>query len=84
VAYVQKFIPPAPNDHNYISLNFAKPGEVTEIKAWLNGASVPVETYQYWRGPAWAKNYYIDGTKHGLHRGENTMSLFVRYTNSTP
>ncbi|MEO8126011.1 MAG: hypothetical protein ABI822_02910 [Bryobacteraceae bacterium] len=84
VAYVQKFIPPAPSDHNYISLNFAKPGEVSEIKVWLNGEPVPVETYQYWRGPAWAKNFYIDGTKHGLRRGENTMSVFVRYAGSTP
>ncbi len=84
VAYVQRFIPPAPNEHNYISLNFAKPGDVAEIKAWLNGEPVPVETYQYWRGPSWAKNYYFDGTKHGLRRGENTISLFVRYANSTP
>jgi hypothetical protein len=84
VAYVQRFIPPAPNDHNYISLNFAKPGEVSVIKAWLNGNEVPVETFQYWRGPAWAKNYYIDGTKYGLRRGENTMTLFVNYENSAP
>jgi hypothetical protein len=84
VAYVQGFIPPAPNDHNYISLNFAKPGEVSVVKAWLNGKEVPVEIFQYWRGPAWAKNYYIDGTKHGLKRGENTVALFVKYETSAP
>jgi hypothetical protein len=84
VAYVQSFIPPAPNGHNYISLNFAKPGEVSMIKAWLNGKEVPVETFQYWRGPAWAKNYYVDGTRHGLKRGENSLALFVKYENSAP
>ena len=84
VAYVQAFIPPAPNDHNYISINFARPGGVAEIKAWLNGKEVPVETFQYWRGPVWARNYYIDGTRHGLKRGENTVALFVRYESSAP
>ncbi len=84
IAYVQAFIPPAPNEHNYISLNFTKPGSVAMIKAWLNGKEVPVEVFQYWRGPAWAKSYYVDGTKHGLKRGENTMSLFVKYENSVP
>jgi hypothetical protein len=82
VAYVQSFIPPAPNEHNYISLNFARPGEVSELKAWINGKEARVETYQYWRGPAWAKNYYVDGTKWGLKRGENTMALFVKYKSS--
>jgi hypothetical protein len=65
-------------------LNFAKPGEVSMIKAWLNGKEVPVETFQYWRGPAWAKNYYVDGTRHGLKRGENSLALFVKYENSAP
>lgn len=84
VSYVQSFIPPAPNDHNYISLNFARPGEVSTIKVWLNGKEVPVETFQYWRGPVWAKNFYIDGTKHGLKRGENALALFVQYGKLNP
>jgi len=84
VADVQSFIPPAPNEHNYISLNFARPGEVSAIRAWLNGKEIPVEIFQYWRGPAWAKNYYVDGSKYGLKRGANTLALFVKYQDSAP
>jgi hypothetical protein len=80
VAWVPRFIPPAPNEQHYISLNFRSPADVAETRAWLNGKEIQVEKFQYWRGPEWARNYYLNGTPGGLKRGENTLTLFVRYS----
>lgn len=79
IAYVQRYIPPPPDRHNYISLNFKKPENVAEIKAWLNDREAAVERYHQWRGPAGAFTFYIDGTRSGLKRGDNLLRLFVRY-----
>ena len=79
IAYVQTYIRPAPDQHNYIALNFKNPSAVTEIRAWLNGKETSVETFRHWRGPDRASNYYIDGTDSGLKRGANILSMFVRY-----
>lgn len=79
VAYVQSYVPPPPDQHNYISLNFQKPQDVAAIKATLNGREAAVEKYQQWRGPAGAFTFYIDGSRAGLKRGDNVLKLDVRY-----
>jgi hypothetical protein len=80
VAYVQAYVPPPPDQHNYISLNFKHPRAVREIKAWLNGKEAAVERYRPWRGPEWAVTWYLDGSRAGLKRGENELKLLVGYT----
>ncbi len=79
IAFVQHYIPPPPDQHNYISLNFKRPEEVAEIKVWLNDREAVVERYHQWRGPAGAFTFYIDGTRAALKRGGNVLRLFVRY-----
>lgn len=79
VAYVQRYIAPAPDQHNYIALNFRKPAEVREVRAWLNGKEAYVDRFHLARAPAWAVTYYLDGTHAGLKRGENVLNVFVRY-----
>ena len=79
IAYVQHYIPPPPDKHNYISLNFRKPDDVVEIKVWLNAREAIVERYHQWRGPAGAFTFYVDGSKAGLKRGDNVLKVYVRY-----
>ena len=79
VAYVQQYIPPPPDRHNYVSLNFRKPDDVVEIKVWLNDREASVERYHQWRGPAGAFTFYVDGSRTGLKRGDNVLKVYVRY-----
>jgi hypothetical protein len=78
-AYIQNFIPPGPNDRNYMSLNFKNPAEVQNIRAWINGKEILVEQFRYFRAPERAFNYYLDGSRAGLKRGDNSLTLYVRY-----
>ena len=79
VAFVQRFVPPGPEQHNYIPLNFREPSRVAEIRAWLNGVEARVERFHAWRAPDSAFTFYIDGTRAGLRRNANTLALHVRY-----
>ncbi len=79
VSWVQRYIPPPPEEQNYISLNFRDPAKVRAVRAWLNGKEAQVLQFHYHRGPEWASNYYINGTRDGLKPGENTMAVFVAY-----
>jgi len=84
VSWVQRYIPPAPEDQNYISLNFRDPAKVRVVRAWLNAKEAQVHKFRYYRGPEWANNYYINGSREGLKTGENTMTVFVAYELSKP
>jgi hypothetical protein len=78
-AYVQRFLPPGSEQHNYISLNFREPSRVAEIRAWLNNVEARVERFHPWRAPDSAFTFFIDGTRAGLQRNANTLALYVRY-----
>ena len=77
VPFVQTYIPPDYYQHNFIMLNFLKPEQIKEIRAWINGKKVEVNRYDYWRGSAGSFVYYLDGTRSLLQSGKNTLALWV-------
>jgi hypothetical protein len=79
VAYVQGFLPPGPEDRNYIALYFRKPAEVEDVRVWLNGKPAVVERFHPWSAPADQFTFYVDGNRAGLKRGENEIAVFVAY-----
>jgi hypothetical protein len=77
VPFIQRYIPPDYYHHNFIMLNFLKPEQIKGIRAWVNGAEVNVNRYDYWRGGSGSFTYYIDGTRSSLRSGKNTLVLWV-------
>ncbi len=76
VPFVQTYVPPDYYRHNFITLNFLKPGQIKEMRAWINGKEVEVNRYNYWRGGG-SFVYYLDGTRSSLQSGKNTLALWV-------
>ncbi len=77
VPFVQRYIPPGYYQHNFIMLNFLKPEQIKKMRAWINGAEVAVNRYDYWRGNESSFTYYLDGTRSSLQSGKNTLVLWV-------
>ena len=75
--FVQKYIPPDYHHHNFIMLNFFRPEQIKNIRAWINGTEVVVNRYDYWRGGTGSFTYYIDGTKSSLQGGKNKLVVWI-------
>jgi hypothetical protein len=58
-------------------LNFLKPEQIKKIHAWINGAEIAVNRYDYWRGNEGSLAYYLDGTRSSLRSGKNKLVLWV-------
>jgi hypothetical protein len=77
VPFVQKYIPPDYYHHNFIMLNFFRPEQIKNIRAWINAIEVEVNRYGYWRGDTGSFTYYIDGTKSSLQSGKNKLVIWI-------
>jgi len=78
VPFIQRYIPPDYYHHNFIMLNFLRPDQIKEIRAWINGAEAEVHHYNYWRGGEGSFTYYLDGTRSSLQSGKNTLVMWVK------
>lgn len=63
------------DDHTILALPFIRRGQVSSVKAWLNGAPLDVRDYRYPRNRALGC-YWADLVGTGAHSGDNTLVVY--------